>query len=204
MGVRVKQYAILKGGTQMRKIMRCLVITGLVLVSMVCTVSAKEGFYLGGQIPYNIIGGDFDDKTMPKVNDGAGIGLIAGYTFPIKLAVEIDWSGSSHKSAGSNIGFGEFSLNVKYSFMMAKVQPYLFAGIGSFAIGDSSLMLGGTGYNLGIGADYYATPNVSIGGGLFRKFITYDQIVSGGSGVTLSENIKGDTTSIRFDVTYHF
>lgn len=190
----------------MRKIMVCL----MMLVAMASVANAKEGFYIGAQVPYNMIGGDFDDKTMPKVDDGAGIGLIAGYAFIPSFALEIDYSATSHKwkSGGQSgtIGMAELSLNGKYSFLTAsELQPYLFAGIGSFAIGDSSLMLGGTGYNLGIGADYYVSPNVSIGAGLMRKIITYNKVLeSDPAGAVLLKDVKGDTTSIRLDVAYHF
>lgn len=183
---------------------RKALLAGLMIVSMVQAANAKEGFYLGGQIPYNMVGGDFDDKSAPKVDPGIGIGLIAGYTFVPSFSLEVDWSGSSHKSGSSTIGFGELSLNAKYSLLTTELQPYLLAGIGSFALGDDSLTFGGTGYNLGFGADFYATPNVSFGVGIFRKLITYDKILKSDPGLVLLKNIKGDTTSIRFDVTYHF
>lgn len=186
----------------MRKIIVCL----MMLVAMVSVANAKEGFYLGAQIPYNMVGGDFDNKTMPKVDSGAGIGLIAGYAFIPSFALEIDYSATSHKwntgGLSGTVGLAELSLNGKYSFLtVSELQPFLFAGIGSFAIGDSSLILSGTGYNLGIGADYYVTPNVSIGAGLIRKFITYDKA---DHGYVLLKNVNGDTTSIRLDVAYHF
>lgn len=181
------------------------VLFGTVLVfGMTTAALAKEGFYLGLQIPYNMVDGDFDNTTMPEVDPGAGFGLIAGYTFIPSLSMEIDWSGSSHKSAGATIGLGEFSLNGKYSFMTNELQPYLFAGVGAFTLGDDSLTLGGTGYNLGLGADYYVNPNVSFGVGLIRKFITYDDIVKSDVPLTLVGDINGDTISIRFDLTYHF
>ncbi len=191
----------------MRKIVFCL----MMLVAMASVASAKEGFYIGGQIPYNMVKGDFDDTTGPKLKSGAGFGLIAGYTFPINLAVEVDYAASSHQSDSTgltgSVALAEFSLNGKYSFMTTELQPYILAGVGSFAMGkfDSSagsFILSGTGYNLGVGADYYVNPNISIGAGIIQKFITFTK--TDNSNVTLSKNIKGDTTSIRFDVTYHF
>lgn len=191
----------------MRKIAVCL----MMLVVMASVASAKEGFYIGGQIPYNMVKGDFDDTTWPKLKSGAGFGLIAGYTFPINLAVEVDYAASRHQSDSKWItgsaGLAEFSLNGKYSFMTTELQPYILAGVGSFATGQfvsttGSFILLGTGYNLGVGADYYVSPNVSIGAGIIQKFITYTK--TDNSSVTLSKDIKGDTTSVRFDVAYHF
>lgn len=148
--------------------------------------------------------------SFGTIQSPGGIGLIAGYAFIPNFALEIDYSATSHKwnSGGQSgtIGLGELSLNGKYSFLTAsELQPFLFAGIGSFAIGDKSLMLGGTGYNLGIGADYYVSPYVSIGAGLMRKIITYNKILESDTpGAVLLKDIKGDTTSIRFDAAYHF
>lgn len=195
----------------MLKIMVCL----MMLVAMASVASAKEGFYIGAQIPYNTIGGDFDGKTISKYDPAAGLGLLAGYTFPINLAVEVDIARSAHSwkydtslatYSGTDV-FTEVSLNGKYSFVVSnEFQPYLFAGIGSFAISgkdlatDKTETLSGTGVNAGVGADYYFTPNVSAGLGVIQKFITYDKY----SGGTLIKNIKGDTTTVRFDVGYHF
>ena len=191
----------------MRKIMVCL----MMLVATASVASAKEGFYIGAQVPYNMIGGDFDYKTAPKYDPGTGIGLIAGYTFPINLAVEVDVARSTHswKSSGytGTDALAEISLNGKYSFIVSnEFQPYLLAGVGSFVIStkdwatNNTETLSGTGVNAGVGADYYFTPNVSAGLGVIQKFITYDKWSAG----TLNKNIKGDTTSIRFDVAYHF
>jgi hypothetical protein len=164
-----------------------------------------SGAYLGFQIPYNMIGGDFDGTTMPKVDSGTGFGLILGYSFNPQFGMEIDWAGSSHNSEGADIGFGEFSLNMKFSFLPeGTAHPFLFAGIGSFTLGDNSLMFGGTGYNLGFGVDFQVAETNTIGLALIRKIITYDKIVKSDTPLTLVGNLKGDTTSIRFDFTHHF
>ena len=164
-----------------------------------------SGMYLGLQVPYNMINGDFDDTTMPKVDPGIGVGLILGYSFNPQFGLEFDWAGSSHKSAGANIGFGEFSLNLKFSFLPeGSAHPFLFGGIGSFTLGDNSLTFGGTGYNLGLGVDIAVSDENTIGIALIRKIITYDKIVKSDTPLTLVGNINGDTTSIRFDFTHHF
>lgn len=164
-----------------------------------------SGMYLGFEIPYNRIGGDFDGTTMPKVDPGIGFGLILGYSFNPQFGMEIDWAGSSHNSAGADIGFGEFSLNMKFSFLAeGSARPFLFGGIGSFTLGDNSLMFGGKGYNLGFGVDIAVSNENTIGIALIRKIITYDKIIKSDAPLTLVGNLNGDTTSIRFDFTHHF
>lgn len=164
-----------------------------------------SGMYLGLQIPYNKIDGDFDGTTMPKVDSGAGFGLILGYHFNPQFGMEFDWAGSGHTSEGVDISFGEFSLNMKFSFLPeGSARPFLFAGIGAFTLGDSSLTLGGTGYNLGLGVDFQVGENNTIGLAMIRKIITYDDIVKSDVPLVLVGDLKGDMTSIRFDFTHHF
>jgi hypothetical protein len=164
-----------------------------------------SGMYLGFQIPYNSIGGDFDGTTMPKVDSGIGVGFILGYSFNSQFGMEIDWAGSGHNSEGADIGFGEFSVNMKFSFLPeGSTRPFLFAGIGAFTLGDNSLMFGGTGYNLGLGVDFQVGETNTIGLALIRKIITYDSIEKSDVPLILVGDLKGDTTSIRFDFTHHF
>ncbi len=164
-----------------------------------------SGAYLGFHIPYNMIDGDFDGTTMPKVDSGIGFGLILGYSFNPQFGMEIDWAGSGHNSEGADITFGELSLNMKFSFVPeGPARPFLFAGIGTFTLGDSSLTFGGTGYNLGFGVDFQVGDTNTIGLALIRKIITYDEIVKSDTPLTLVGDLKGDTTSIRFDFTHHF
>jgi hypothetical protein len=164
---------------------------------------AKQGFYLGVQLPYDNIQGDFDNRIAPSVDPGLGIGLIFGYGITPNVSFEIDLSSSSHDSAGARIDFTEFSFDAKYAFLAPEpVQPYLLAGFGGYSLGDSSLTFGGYGYNLGIGVDFYTVYNWSFGIGIIRKIITYDRVEKGN--VILLQDLNGDTTTIRFDATYHF
>lgn len=174
-----------------------------VLLALNVPAFAKEGFYLGVQLPYDNIQGDFDNNLMPSVDPGLGIGLIAGYGITPNFSLEIDLSSSSHTSAGATIDFTEFSFDAKYAFLAPEpVQPYLLLGFGGYTLGDSSLTLGGNGYNLGVGVDFYTMSGWSFGLGLIRKIITYDRIEQGN--VILLQNLNGDTTTLRFDATYHF
>ena len=164
-----------------------------------------SGVYLGFQIPYNKIGGDFDGTTMPKIDSGAGFGFILGYHFNSQFGMEFNLAGSGHNTEGVDISFGEFSLNMKFSFMPEEsARPFLFAGIGSFTLGDNSLTFGGTGYNIGLGMDVQVGAKNTIGLAVIRKIITYDEIVKSDVPLVLVGDLKGDTTSIRFDFTHHF
>jgi outer membrane protein with beta-barrel domain len=185
------------------KAMIVFFITLAALLAVNVPAFAREGLYLGVQLPYDDIRGDFDGNTMPTVDPGIGIGLIFGYGIGPNFSFEIDLSSSEHNSAGANIYFTEYSLDAKYAFLAPQsVQPFLLVGYGGYSLGDSSLTFGGTGYNLGVGVDFYAISNWSFGVGLIRKTITYDRVEKGN--FALLQNLNGDTTTIRLDATYHF
>jgi hypothetical protein len=188
-----------------RTIKNSVVALTFMLLALASPLNANAGFYLGGQLPVNMVQGDFDNVHMPKVDTGAGLGLIAGYRFIPAFSLEINWSASSHESVGASISFGEFSLNGKlFINAPSKTEFFLIAGIGSFALGDNSLMFGGTGYNLGIGLEHYVAPKLTLGFAVIRKIITYDRILKSDPPVNLVGTLNGDTTSLRFDITHHF
>ncbi len=160
-------------------------------------------WYFGVQIPINDIRGDFDGTKAPTVGTGAGLGIIFGYAFTRNFALELDWAGSSHRSEGATIGFGEFSLNGKVMVPAnAQLVPYLLVGYGSYTLGDSSLTFGGHGYAVGVGGDYYLENNTSLGIAFIRKVITYDEVVKGSA--YLFKDLDGTTSSLRLDLTFHF
>ena len=193
--------------------MTCMKKMGTVILCAVVTVflvqlspaTAEEGFYLGGQLPVNMIQGDFDGLHMPSVDMGAGLGLIVGQRFLSAAAVEIDWSFSRHTSGDATIDLGELSLNGKlYVNAPSTTEFYLYGGIGLFTLGDNSLLFSGSGYNLGLGLDHYLTSRLSMGIAAIRKIITYNRIEKSEQPATLVGTLNGDTNSIRFDLTYHF
>lgn len=177
----------------------------LVFLATGVTAHAKEGFYLGLQIPFNKIGGDFDNQKAPAVKGGAGLGVIGGYGFTPAISLELDLAGTVHRQAGDDIGFGEFSLNGKYAFEAAPdIQPFLFLGIGSFTLGNDNLTYGGRGYNVGVGMDFYPSSHLSLGVALIGKIIKYDRVVKGTRPASQTGDLNGETTSLRLDATYHF
>ena len=177
----------------------------LVFLATGATTHAKEGPYLGLQVPFNKINGDFDNIKATAVKGGTGLGLIAGYGFTPAVSLELDLAGTGHRSGDANVRFREFSLNGKYAFEASPhVQPFLFFGIGAFTLGNDSVTYGGRGYNAGLGMDYYSSPHLSWGVALIGKIIKYDRVLKGTKPASVTGNLNGETTSLRLDVTYHF
>jgi hypothetical protein len=52
--------------------------------------------------------------------------------------------------------------------------------------------------------DMYSSPQLSWGIALIRKLITYNKVLKSSDPITMTKDLNGDTTSLRFDVTYHF
>ncbi len=190
----------------MKKIRKAMIVFFLPLAILLVTTvpaSARQGFYLGIQLPWDDIRGDFDNRIAPSVDPGLGIGLIFGYGITPNFSLETDLSVSSHDSAGATIDFTEWSVNAKFAFLAPQpIQPYILAGVGYYSLGDSSLRFGGYGYNLGVGVDFYTIYRWSFGIGVIEKFITYDRFETGF--VPPPQPRDGETTTIRFDATFHF
>lgn len=176
---------------------------------------AKEGFYLGGELLYNNIDGDFDGTKGPDADAGGGIGLILGYGFTPGLSLEIDWNATVHTATvpgggtPSDAGLGAFILALKYNFLSDQpLQPFLRAGVGGYAFtlkdprGDFKLT--GSGLDVGLGADYYVSPHFSIGAGLSRRLIKYNKVEFLGPETNLRPKLKGDTTALEVTFVYHF
>jgi opacity protein-like surface antigen len=188
----------------------------LFAVTTIQRAEAKEGFYLGANILHNTIDGDFNGTDGPEADPGFGLGLILGYGFRTGFAIQLDLNGSAHDSPAStgsgtaDAGLGALILGLKYNFLADKeLQPFVRAGVGGFGFviedplaGDVKLR--GAGFDLGIGADYYLNPHFSIGAGISRRFIKYDEVEAEGITEDLDPKVKGDTTSLNIDFVYHF
>jgi len=90
------------------------------------------------------------------------------------------------------------SINIdfkRYFLTEGQTQPFLSLGVSfpwivvnnaaSDANGDtSSLTLAGLGFNLGVGVEYYLSPNISFFGGAYRRWASFDEF----KGLTLQYN----------------
>lgn len=178
--------------------------------------AAKEGFYFGGEVLYNVIDGDFDGINGPDADPGPGLGLVLGYGFTDAFALQLDWNVTLHNAAIeegtpiSDAGYGAFILGFKYHFMTDRtVQPFFRAGVGvfSFKIEDplnGDLVLNGKGFDLGLGADYALSDSFSIGAGISRRFVDYDEFKIQGIHGDLEPKVSGDTISLDVEFIFHF
>jgi hypothetical protein len=183
-----------------------------VVLCVVCVVfgpsrsaQGAETFYVGAQLPYSVIQGDFDNSHVPEAKAGLGLGVSFGYWLMPKVALEISWSVSKHNSAGATIDVQERSLNGRYLLSEDKpTQPYVLLGYGQFSLGDSSLTFGGRGFRFGLGFDSFLDPKFSLGAALIRSVPSYNKIEKSDGPVTLVGSLRGDMTSLILNMKYHF
>lgn len=193
------------------------------------TVYAKSGFYIGLNVPYNTIGGDFDGKRImvsiddlilvPKIDSNFGWGVTLG-TRSEKGAIELNYVRSKHDGTwmglkGESV-FNMVSVDFKGFFLTDKpIQPFLLYGIGysRLVVKDGSVnekgdvgdgTFSGLGANLGAGLAYYIHPRFSVHGGIIYRAILYfigEGVKSYG---TFDENLYGGGLSGNIGVTYTF
>jgi hypothetical protein len=166
---------------------------------------SAEAFYVGAQIPYTVVQGDFDNVHAPEVGGALGLGVTFGYWLTQRIAVEASWAVSKHHSAGTTIAVEELSLNGRYALLTDdSLEPYALLGYGRFTLGDSSLTFGGGGMKFGLGLDWDPRSKVSQGVVLVRSIPSYDKIEKSDGPVILNGSLRGDMTSLIYRIRYHF
>lgn len=140
-----------------KQVMIMLLIISLLLAGSVSAVTkqpnVQKRYYIGINLPYNTIGGDFSKTSLievrdtsnivtevlmtPELKDGMGFGITAGYTKVglnhIGYSVELSYHRTSHDYAWS-FYTGKATLSVvnfdfKGLYSLSVVEPYLFLGI---------------------------------------------------------------------------
>ncbi|TAK00849.1 MAG: hypothetical protein EPO39_15250 [Candidatus Manganitrophaceae bacterium] len=201
----------------MRKALIAMVIVGSLLIvnaGLARADGAKSGLYVGADLVFNVpeqdLQGDFAD-----VDPGAGFDVKLGYRFSIPLAIEVEWGGTGHKVGDVDAGIGFLVIDLRYFpfvFSDRPLYPYVRVGVGGYALvidnlRDPSgrrddLKLTGGGVDVGVGFDYFLTPEVTLGVEITQRFVKYDDLDY--LDAKLVEDVKGAMTSLNGGLQYHF
>jgi opacity protein-like surface antigen len=194
--------------------MKKILVLAVLAVAFIATPAmAKQGFYLGGYIPFTSVSGDsldaFDDTYFGSLDGGAGLGLRLGIGFNRYVALEGSFFRSIHSTdmiiGGYQIEDQEFTgqtLDLKINFPLtgSNIEPYLLIGVGAYQFGDSGgTYYEGSGNQFGVGLDMYMAPELSMNVGLTWRKITID---SGDFHNVYDSNV--DTSTFDVGLTYHF
>jgi hypothetical protein len=125
---------------------------------------------------------------------------------PVNLGSISGMSSDFSTTAYDTVSFNAVNLDFKrYFFTQSQIQPFINLGV-SFpwlvvnnAAADSSGRVGqatlaGLGVNLGLGVEYYFTPNLSVVGGATQRWLSLDQY-KGFTNQFNQINQYGDSTS---------
>lgn len=189
---------------------------------------AKDGFYIGFNIPFNNIGGDFNGDTfldagsqvilIPKVESSSGLGISVGVKFS-ELAYELNYLSSTHDvtflGVPGEADYNMVNLDIKYYYSADKrfrpnllfgfCVPWLVVKDGStdgVDVGDATFH--GLGLNIGGGISYYINPRVSISGGVIFRWISYGSAGASGRSRRLEDNLDGSGIDFNVGITYTF
>lgn len=212
-----------------------VVLNTIAFLGISAPLLAKEGLYFGGAGIYNTVSGqDFNGQStsmagnetliQPGINDGFGLGILGGYNLHDRFAFEMSFFFSEHDGAfrGESFGvsYGMLNMDLKVYFETLQQEepafPYLLIGIGfhsldvergarspSGSIRDVSYS--GVSLNLGIGADHYISPDVSVTTGAVYRIVQYDKARSlAGIERDINTSLTGDGFGLVLAVSHHF
>jgi len=159
---------------------------------------------------------------VPDNESALGFGGAIGYTKigrnSLGYAVEIGFQHSSHDYTYVGLT-GKSSLNIlnfdiKGIFSYTPVEPYLLVGIGIpwLSIENGSdfgtanpvdAKYSGVGINLGAGLDLFLIPNLSFGGRVVYRYISYSQVKGSGEKIKIEDGVGGSGVQICGNLTFH-
>ncbi len=187
---------------------KILVLVALLAVALIATPAmAKEGFYLGGYIPFNSISGSspdaFSDTYINSLDTGAGLGLRLGYGFNRYFSIQGSLFSTRHKSSiglvDQDLTGVELDAKVNFPLTGSNIEPYVLLGVGRYELGDSSGSFKGGGSQFGVGLDFYLAPELSLNAGLTWTKITFDE-----NNIGAPSNIDANVSTFDVGLTYHF
>jgi hypothetical protein len=186
-------------------------------------------FYVGLQIPYEAIGGDFDGVSglvspsdaivLPDIDSATGLGLLVGISPAPQVDFEASLSNVAHDSEWGGAPFDVTHQTLGFTGRIhfrtdQFVQPHLSAGLGfhrlvvkdgstdGFAVDDG--VFTGLGLDLGAGLGGYVTRNLSIGATLVYHLVRYTHAEGVQTSGTVSPGVDGDGTGVIVRVAYYF
>lgn len=180
-------------GNNMKKVLLLLVLAATVIAT---PAMAKEGFYLGVNVVFNDITGEYN--TTDYIDSGNGLGLRAGFGLNRYLALEAGiWKTNHDLTYGGTGDLKAGTLDLKLNFPLSgsNIEPYVHAGVGSYEFEQNGFSEDGKGGHVGIGMDIYLFPELSFNVGIVRRNITFEHP---------SGDLKSKVTGLDFGFTYHF
>ncbi len=168
----------------------------IIIVSMVVSLlfpvhsaaTSTEGLtLLGFGLSWSNIGSDDQSSTSDPDDvyvDDTGIGgmLAAGYGFGPALAIRLEASVTAHNTSNPEIQFTSSNLLAEMLYIFRDMEtwrPYIFGGVGGFAVkskdNELEIEITGPGLSAGAGFYYFFSDNFTIDASLRGDFINWSE-----------------------------
>ncbi len=193
------------------------------------TAFATDGFYFGGGLHSTSIDGDFDGNGVyvgnseaffvPEIDTGQGFSIFGGLYLTPVMSIEVDYLSSSHdaniQGFPIDVDYSEFSVYTKFSFETStQFKPTVLLGYGTSWIDvkegsiDINGNLGnetftGSGFNVGVGVDYFVHPSLAVGVRFVNRFANYGEVEGEIESGSLQKDLSGDTKTFLLAISYH-
>ena len=170
--------------------------------------SSTKGFFMGAHLNGSSV--KVDEQGFEDEANGGGLGFQLGYGFTPQFALFIDLTAAQLED---EVGFGHFDLGARYAFTSPTRRwvPSVEAAFTSRALmqddaeledenGETAIVdleLLGSGFTLGFGLQYYATPSWAFGAGLKFTSGEFDSVKV--DNITI-DGFEIDATSTRFNL----
>lgn len=176
--------------------------------------SNTSGFMLNLHLAGTSIGGTVEDA---EIESGGGLGLALGYGFNerVTLYANIDGAQMEYENGeDDDLDDGKYALatvdlGLRFNFgnESQKLRPFFNAAITGVGLGDEAegieLLIGGAGFTLGGGVQYFFTRSLALDAGLnvtTGSFTTYEV---DGEEENLEEGVGFNHGRLQLGVTWH-
>jgi opacity protein-like surface antigen len=194
----------------------------------------KNGFYVGANLIYNTLGGDFDGDSVltsdteaivvPKVDNGTGWGIVLGVR-QRDVSFELGYQQSTSDASLQGVApTTEATLHIldldlkKHFNTTEKVQPYLLFGINipwlvakdcavaydNGVYDVSDATFYGYGLNVGGGVSYYVNPQLAVNMGVKYRWSQFASAEGVDQSGSLEECLDGSGFGLNLGVSYTF
>lgn len=190
-----------------------------------------RGFYLGFYVPFNSVGGDFDDDSylsysalnrriyIPDIDAGMGFGFGGGIKFS-QAALEVNYLRTTHDATVADYPrdatLNMVNIDLKYHFIpRSSTQPYAQIGLcipwmnvdnaATSATGDivADARYSGYGLNIGGGVTMHLNDQIAFTGGAVYRWIGYNHFEGiYGDEIDWDSSLDGSGLSFQLGVVF--
>ena len=154
--------------------------------------------------------GSFENDFGQKFEDGGAGAVSLGYGFDDRFTLWLTALGVQHpgNAVRSVTDFGGLEAHVQYKlFPQSRIQPYGKVGVGLYGFEEegTNMTFLGSGFALGVGADWFFSRHFGIGAEVMFKELDYSKVRQTINGEDVTRDLKpqrdGDAVGLMITLT---